>query len=108
WKAARGAIPAELQEVIDRTGKEIAHLTTGRRPAGDPKKGWAFEFVFRMFFGPLHLFLKHAEPSRLDAGVPFFIRALPTPPTSTTEAVAAGTSLSLEDESTERTDVSMP
>src|SRR5947209_13763848 len=43
WRAARGPIPPELQTVIDRTGQEIAHLTIGRFPAGDPKKGWSPE-----------------------------------------------------------------
>src|SRR3989442_15048131 len=98
WEAARGTIPAELQEVIDRTGKEIAHLTTGRRPASDPRKNWNFEQVFRMFFAPLHLFLKHAEPARLDASVPAFISALPTPPASTAGTVVFGTASPLDDE----------
>ena len=83
WRAARGTIPPELQEVVDRTGKEIAHLTTGRRPAGDPRKGWTFEHVYRLFFGPLDLFLTHVEPTRLDISVTAFISALPTPPAST-------------------------
>jgi hypothetical protein len=72
-KAERGDIPAELQEVIDRTGKEIAHLTRGRRPPRDPKKAWTFEHVYLLLCRPLHLFLEHADPARLDASVPAFI-----------------------------------
>jgi len=77
WKAERGDIPAELQEVIDRTGKEIAHLTKGRRPPGDPKKGWTIEHVYVLLCKPLHLFLRHADPARLDVRVPAFIQELP-------------------------------
>jgi hypothetical protein len=80
WKSARGTIPAQLQEVINRTGKEIAHLTSNRRAPGDPKKAWIFEHIFRLFFQPLHLFLEHAEPGRLHVSVVGFITALPTPP----------------------------
>jgi len=90
WKAARGPIPADLQEVIDRTDKEIAHLTTARRAAGDPRKAWSFERLYTMFFSPLHLFLKHAEPARLDVSVVAFISALPTPPGSTAGTLVYG------------------
>jgi len=107
WKAARGAIPGELQEVIDRTGKEIAHLTTGRRPSSDPWKGWSFEHVYRMFFAPLHLFLKHAEQARLDVSVAAFISALPTPPDAATGPVVYGSTSSTESGGA-RTDVSTP
>ena len=77
WKTERGDIPAELQDVIDRTGKEIAHLTSGRRSPRDPKKAWTIEHVYLLLCGPLHLFLKHAGPGRLDASVPAFIQELP-------------------------------
>ncbi len=105
WKAARGNIPPEIQEVIDRTGKEIAHLTTGRHPAGDPKKGWSVEHVYRMFFGPLHLFLKHAEPARLDVSVVAFISALPTPPAGAAPVLYGCTS---SGRGGVRTDISTP
>ena len=39
WRAARGRIPVDLQEVIDRTGKEIAHLTRGRTSSPRPEEG---------------------------------------------------------------------
>jgi hypothetical protein len=105
WKAARGNIPPELQEVIDRTGKEIAHLTTGRHPAGNPKKGWSIEHVYRMFFAPLHLFLRHAEPARLDVSVRAFISALPAPPAG---AASARYGPNLSGGGGVRTDVSTP
>jgi hypothetical protein len=91
WKAARGDIPAELQEVIDRTGKEIAHLTRGRRPPGDPKKAWTIEHVYRLLCGPLHLFLRHADLARLDTSVPAFISNLPKPPGSSPGTMVYGT-----------------
>ncbi len=108
WRAARGDIPPELQEVIDRTGKEIAHLTRGRRPPGDPKKAWTIEHVYRLLCGPLHLFLKHAEPGRLDVSVAAFIRALPTPPGSSSGAIVDATASSPHDEAGPGTDVSTP
>src|SRR5262245_54401754 len=67
WKGARGPIPPPLQEVINRTAKEIAHLTSKRLAPGNPKKGWAVEEIYRLFLGPLHLFLEHAHPDRLDS-----------------------------------------
>ena len=82
WKAGRGDIPAELQEVIDRTSKEIAHLTRGRRPPRDPKKGWTIEHVYLLLCRPLHLFLRHADPARLDVRVSAFIDELPMAPGS--------------------------
>jgi hypothetical protein len=102
WKAARGPLPADLQEVIDRTGKEIAHLTRGRRPPGDPRKAWTVEHVYRLLCVPLHLFLKHAEPERLEVSVTAFILALPTPPGSPDETAK----WSLGDESRRGTDTS--
>jgi hypothetical protein len=80
WGTTCGPIPSELQAVIDRTGKEIAHLTTGRLPAGDPKKGWSPEPIFREFFEPLRRFAAHVPPARLDASVVAFIGALPAAP----------------------------
>ena len=93
--------------IIDRTGKEIAHLTTGRRSPGDPRKRWSFEHVYMMFFAPLHLFLKHAEPARLDVSVAAFIGALPTPPDAATAPVVYGSTSSTESGGA-RTDVSTP
>jgi hypothetical protein len=105
WKAARGDIPAELQEVIDRAGKEIAHLTQGRRHPRDPKKGWTIEHVYRLLCRPLHLFLEHADPARLNAtSVPAFIQELPMAPGSGT--IVYGTPL--DEQGRPRTDVSTP
>jgi hypothetical protein len=106
WKADRGSIAAELQEVIDRTGKEIAHLTMGRRPPGDPQKAWSFERIYMLFFRPLHLFLKHALPARLDVSVVAFISALATPPASTAGTIVHGSTRLIA--SGGRTDASTP
>ena len=82
WCADRGSIPPELQTVIDRTGKEIAHLTTARISPGDPRKAWTPEMIFREFCGPLKRFVGHVPSGRLDISVLSFVAALPTPPTS--------------------------
>ncbi len=69
WRKARGAIPRELRTTIQRTGKEIAHLTTKRHPSGAPQKAWDPEPIVRAFFGPLKLFAAHVPAGRLDASV---------------------------------------
>lgn len=90
WRAARGPIPPDLQTVIERTGKEIAHLTTGRFPAGDPRKAWSPEPIFRLFFDPLKRFVTDVPPGRLDSSVLAFIAALPTRPASGAGAPTPG------------------
>jgi hypothetical protein len=102
WRAERGDIPAELQEVIDRTGKEIAHLTRGRRSPNDPKKGWTIEHVYLLLCRPLHLFLSHADSARLDVRATAFIEELPP------GTLVCDTDQSPSDEQGPRTDVSTP
>lgn len=77
WKKARGAIPPELRTTIQRTGKEIAHLTTQRHPPGSPQKAWNPEPIVRAFFTPLKLFAAHVSAGRLDVSVSHFIASLP-------------------------------
>ena len=77
WREARGAIPPELRTTIQRTGKEIAHLTTQRHPPGSPRKAWGPEPIVRAFFAPLKLFAAHVSAGRLDVSVSQFIAFLP-------------------------------
>lgn len=77
WKEARGAIPLELRTTIQRTGKEIAHLTTHRHPPGSPQKAWSPEPIVRAFFPPLKTFAAHVQAGRLDVSVSHFIASLP-------------------------------
>jgi len=77
WKEARGSIPPEIKTTIQRTGKEIAHLTTERHPPGSPQKVWSPEPIFQAFIRPLKRFLAHSIPERLDTSVGAFIGALP-------------------------------
>ncbi len=79
WRNARGAIPSELKTVIERTGKEIAHLTTKRYPPDAPQKGWSPEAIVRAFFEPLRRFAAHVRPGCLHISVSEFIAALPAP-----------------------------
>jgi len=54
----------------------LARECVNQRSSFVPRPTVSFERVFQMFFGPLHLFLKHADPARLDASGVAFINAL--------------------------------
>jgi len=97
WRDARGRPPRTLIDVVDRTGKEIAHLTTGRKPAGSPLKQWSPEPILQALFGPLKVFARHARADSLDLSVTAFIAALPDSPSETEgRSVAAPTDLTTE------------
>jgi hypothetical protein len=66
WRIARGTVPVELKTVIERTAKQIAHLTMQREPRGSSLKVWRPEPILRAFENRLALFLAHANASRLD------------------------------------------
>ncbi len=77
WRHARGpTIPPDLERVIQRTGKEIAHLTSKRHPAGDPQKVWGPKPIVQAFLQPLLLFATHVPAGRLDVSVIDFISKL--------------------------------
>jgi len=74
WQNARGTIPPILKDAVFRTGKEILHLTTLRKPAGAPDKAWSIESLVRAFDAPLNLFVDHVAPGRLDPTVVDLVR----------------------------------
>jgi hypothetical protein len=67
WRAARGLIPPTLKEVIARTGKEVAHLTTSRKPFGASGKEWNPHLIVWMLIDPLKTFVAHVPAGRLYA-----------------------------------------
>lgn len=79
WDRARGAISPILTNVIWRTGKEIAHLTTNRLDYGHPDKDWPLVSIVDALRTVLGLFVAHAVPQRLDSFVAGYLRALRTP-----------------------------
>jgi hypothetical protein len=107
WRTARGSMSPELREIVRRAGKEIAHLTKGRRPPDDPEKVWIIEHVFLLLCEPLHVFMKHADHALLDASVPAFINNLPKPPDSSSRVSVYGEP-PRPDEAGPRTSVSTP
>ena len=62
--------PSDLQTVVDRTGKEIAHLTTRRLAPDDPGKAWSPEPILRLFFGPLKRFASRCPARPLSPDHP--------------------------------------
>lgn len=80
WRKDRGAIPSVLRTVIDRTGKEIAHLTIERHPAGSSDKAWNPDTILRAFLPPLRAFAAQVATERLDATVTAFLASLPQDP----------------------------
>ncbi len=89
WRQARRTIPPVLRTVIQRTGKEIAHLTTMRHPAGAPQKVWRPEPIVQAFFEPLQQFAAHVPAPRLDVSVRAFIANLPASGTAQPRAPPA-------------------
>jgi hypothetical protein len=65
---------------------------------------WTIEHVYLLLCRPLHLFLRHAEPARLDASVPAFIQELP--PGSSPGTIVEPSPL--DEQGRPRTDVSTP
>jgi hypothetical protein len=83
WRHARPRLPHELDSVIKRTAKEIAHLTMDRHlPASRPP--WRTEPILRAVADPFHRFAAEVSEGRFDARARTLIAALPCiPPTET-------------------------
>lgn len=94
WTSDRGERPAELETLIERANKEVAHLTEKRYASGAPEKLWIPEEIVRMLCGPLHSFVHHAVAKRLDISVKAFIAELAKSPADAT-AVTSTSSLNV-------------
>jgi len=66
WRAARGQMPEVLKVAMERTGKEIAHLTTKRHPAGSPNKAWSPREIILALTPRLKAFVDHVPQQRID------------------------------------------
>ncbi len=73
WRARRGEMPEGLRVAVQRTGKEIAHLTTKRYADGAAEKHWSPQELTKAVVAPLKRFVAAVPPERLDFGVQFFI-----------------------------------
>jgi hypothetical protein len=82
WRRVRGHLPAGLRTVIQRTAKEIAHLTTQRLNYDEPDREWPVALITETLWASLKLFATQASPTRLDAAVRRYIAALESPTTS--------------------------
>jgi hypothetical protein len=77
WKVKRGKISPTLAAANRRADKELAHLTTERKPGSSKDKEWRVEDLRDEIKPLLELFVKHANPNALSPDVAVAIR--PTP-----------------------------
>ena len=77
WRAARGPMPEVLKVLRDRTGREIAHLTTQRHPAGSPKKAWSPQEIILALTPRLKAFVAYVPPQRIDWRFRVFLNEAP-------------------------------
>jgi hypothetical protein len=106
WAKARGAIPPILVTLNIRTSKEIAHLTTKRLGADDPRKPWPLQEIVATLHALLKQFGAHAASDRLDPEVSRFIAGLRPPIETATSAVYNPLSTEVETKLKFPTDVS--
>ena len=79
WQLARGETPEILVVVRERTGKEIAHLTTQRKEYGDPDEKWPTVEIVDALLAASKLFVQHAVPERLASSEVDYIKGLQRP-----------------------------
>jgi hypothetical protein len=79
WLDERGEMPDILVIVKDRTGKEIAHLTTDRKEYDDPDKEWPLDEIVAALRAQLKSFIGHAAPVKLSEFVVGYIAGLQRP-----------------------------
>jgi len=70
WQSLRGTLPAALNPVNVRVGKEIAHLTYARLNVTPEEKGWNIAEVWRSLSGLVAMFVKNADPGSLGPSWP--------------------------------------
>ncbi len=58
-------LPRKLQEARRRANKELAHLTSKRKPGVDASKGWDLVGLSEEVHALMRLFVEQALPSRL-------------------------------------------
>ncbi len=79
WLRERGAMPDILVLVKDRTGKEIAHLTTERKEYDDPDKEWPLVQIVEALHATLKVFMRHAAQNRVNDSLIRYIAGLQPP-----------------------------
>ena len=69
WDTIRPEISEHLESSRRRANKEMAHLTTGRRPSEDKAKRWDILRLREELMPVLRLFVDRADPDKLAPGV---------------------------------------
>lgn len=69
WLNTRGPISPALDKAKIRADKELAHLTTHRRPGSGVEKRWKMVPLAKEVFDVLELFVNAADDSRLAGSV---------------------------------------
>jgi hypothetical protein len=67
WAAVRGALPASLDAVNRRVGKEIAHLTYARLDVTPETKGWNIPEIWAALLSVVQKFAENAPRERLGS-----------------------------------------
>ena len=67
WRRERGEMPEILIVVKDRTGREIAHLTTDQKEYDDPDKEWPLPEILDALQAALKVFIEFG-PCRSGRG----------------------------------------
>jgi hypothetical protein len=65
WRRARGPVPEILRRASDRTGGEVAHLTT-RRQSEPAAKHWPLQELLQALTPPVCQFIAMTPVARLD------------------------------------------
>ena len=77
WRATRGEqLPEVLLDLKERTGKEIAHLTSDRKEYDDPGKEWPTAQIVDTLLALLKVFVQHVPRERLALFVEGYITGL--------------------------------
>jgi hypothetical protein len=74
WRSLRAMLPAALNPVNGRVGKEIAPLIYARLDVSPEEKGWNIMEIWRSLNGLVAMFVKNSDPGSLGPSWP-----VPTP-----------------------------
>jgi hypothetical protein len=76
WEVIRDRIQrSELDELRDRAGHEIAHLSYKRVGKGEVARRWKFDVIAGVIGNAFRLFLENVDPDRLSDGFEWRLRA---------------------------------